>query len=131
MKLKATAVGMSSFTLTREGEFSIKTHGKNHCGVTDSLRMYYKLVVRCTGDSLDDRGFLFDQTKVDQWFQSVQSTALSCEQLTIFCGRAVYKLIRHENPKCNIKHFALTLSPQMTLSNRHSLAELTFSYGSE
>ena len=121
--IKQTAVGLSSFTLTREGEFTIQTFGTNHCGTKNPLKISYELVVKTSADSLDSRGFLFDQTKVDAWFQSLRGTELSCEQLTIFCGRAIYKLIRNENPLIKIEKFKLSLSPEP-----HK-AILTFEYG--
>ena len=121
--IKTTAVGLACFTLKRTGKFTIRTAGNNHCGTSDSLLVNYNLEVRCTADSLDMRGFLFDQTKVDVWFQGQRMTSLSCEQYTIFCGRELYKLIRKENQNCRIERFSLTLSPAP-----HA-AELTFSYG--
>lgn len=123
MKIKQTAIGLASFTLKRTGKFSVKTHGNNHCGTSDVLQISYNLEVRCTADSLDHRGFLFDQTKADQWFAAQKFTALSCEQYTVYCGREIYKLIRKENPNCRIEMFSLTLSPAP-----HA-AELTFCYG--
>lgn len=121
--VKTTAVGLATFTLKRTGTFSIKTSGNNHCGTSDSLAISYRLEIRCTADSLDGRGFLFDQTKTDAWFQGQRFTSLSCEQYTVFCGREIYKLIRKENPQCRIEMFSLTLSPAP-----HA-AELTFCYG--
>lgn len=124
MKIKATAVGLATFTLKREGEFIVKTAGDNHCGATDgNLKIYYTLEVRCTADSLDDRGFLFNQMSVKEWFTKQKFTSLSCEAYTVFCGRELYKLIRRENPKCHIARFTLTLSPAP-----HE-ASLTFCYG--
>lgn len=123
MEVKKTAVGLASFTLKRVGRFSVTTSGDNHCGTDNNLKIAYNLEVRCTADSLDARGFLFNQMDVDRWFQKQTSTALSCEQYTIFCGRAIYKLIRKDNPVCRIEVFRLTLSPAP-----HA-AELTFSYG--
>lgn len=123
MKIKSTAVGLATFTLKREGEFSITTSGLNHCGTISPLKIYYTLEVRCTADSLDDRGFLFNQVAIKEWFAKQKHTVLSCESYTIFCGRELYKLIRRENPKCHIARFTLTLSPEP-----HE-ASLTFCYG--
>lgn len=123
MKIKSTAVGLASFTLKRTGRFSVKTTGVHHCGTSDLLGITYRLEVRCTADSLDSRGFLFDQTKIDVFFSAQKVTGLSCEQYTVFCGRELYKLIRRENPNCKIELFSLTLSPAP------HMAELTFCYG--
>lgn len=123
MKIKQTAIGLATFTLLRMGKFTVKTSGNNHCGTNDVLSIQYKLEVRCTADSLDSRGFLFDQTKADLWFSQQKYTALSCEQYTVYCGREIYKMIRKENPNCKIEMFSLTLSPEP------HMAQLTFCYG--
>lgn len=123
MKIKATAIGLATFTLKRSGNFIIRTTGQHHCGTSERLAIQYRLEVRCTADSLDERGFLFDQTRVDQWFQTQTATDLSCEAYTIYCGRQLYKLIRAENAKCHIQRFTLTLTPHPYK------AELTFCYG--
>lgn len=121
--IKKSAVALSTFTLRRTGAFTQHTHGATHCGTSNVLAVRYVLSVTCTVDSLDSRGFLFDQMNVDSFFQHAKSTALSCENLTVFYGREIYKLIIRENPSCRIKRFALTLSPAP-----HA-AELTFEYG--
>src|SRR5579864_223379 len=117
---------VSSFTLNRRGTFQmILTFGNNHCGTVPNLKVNYSLSVTCTPDSLDSRGFLFDQVEVDRYFQSLRQTDLSCEQFCIACGRDLYKQIYRSNPACKIQRFALTLSPFP-----HQ-ADLTFEYGNE
>lgn len=121
--VKSTAVGLATFTLKRKGDFTISTSGVNHCGTSDKLKIAYNLEVRCSAESLDARGFLFDQTRVKLWFSTQKHTSLSCEQYTVFCGRELYKLIRKDNPGCHIQRFALTLSPEPHEAN------LMFCYG--
>lgn len=123
MTIKPTAIGLAKFTLLRTGTFYVQAIGTNHCGTKDHLKILYRLEVQCNADSLDSRGFLFNQMEVDKWFQDQRITKLSCEQYTIFCGREIYKLIRRENKLCHIQVFSLTLSPEP-----HA-AELTFTYG--
>lgn len=98
-------------TLERHGEFTIKTTGKNHCGTLPILRIQYKLVCECT-TKLDSRGFLFDQTEVDKFFQNKVSTSLSCEKLVADSLKKVLDLIEKENPHCEVRKASLTLSPQ-------------------
>jgi hypothetical protein len=121
--IKKSAVGLSAFTLRRSGVFTQRTNGATHCGTTPILTVRYTLSVTCTVTSLDTRGFLFDQTNIDAFFQRVPATLLSCEALTVHYGRALYKQIIRENTGCHIQRFSLTLSPAP-----HA-AELTFEYG--
>lgn len=114
--------GKTSFTLQRKGTFKVAVYGVNHCGTSNPLEMAYTLVTRCSADSLDSRGFLFDQTNVDRFFQSQTGTDLSCEEYAVHCGRELYRRIRRENAGCKITFFALTLSPAPFM------AQLTFTY---
>lgn len=123
MTVKRTAVGLARFTLHRVGVFTVQTFGKTHCGTVSPLSIRYDVRITCTSDSLDSRGFLFDQVKIDQWFQAQHETGLSCEQYTLWCGRELYKLVLGENADCHISHFVLNLSPWP-----HA-ADLTFEYG--
>jgi len=96
--------------MNREGQFRISATGPNHCGVDEDLTIKYHMICVCE-DSLDHRGFLFDQINVDQYFQGIQSSALSCEKLTMKCARKLMSLIKDENPDCVIRRMSLTLSP--------------------
>src|SRR5678810_918919 len=109
--VKQSAIGNSKFTLVRRGDFRVLTLGPNHCGTVPDLAVKYTLQVSCQPDSLDNRGFLFNQVMVKEFFQGLRQTALSCEQLTLWCGRQLFKKIIRENRGCKIKRFMLTLSP--------------------
>lgn len=100
-----------TLTMNREGQFAILATGPNHCGVDENLVIKYHMICECTS-KLDGRGFLFDQVNVDNYFQTLKSSTLSCEQLTIKCARKLLKLIKEENPICSIRKMRLTLSPQ-------------------
>ncbi len=102
---------MKSYKLNRTGEFTIRTHGPNHCGTTDVLTIRFRLTVRCTATSVDSRGFLFDQTRINDWFQAQRSTELSCERYAEHCARMLFKLIRAENPGLTPTMMDLALSP--------------------
>lgn len=99
-------------TMNRSGEFKIFTHGDSHCGtMTDQfLPIKYHLICVCE-DVLDARGFLFDQISVEEYFQSLKRTKMSCEKLTISCARRLASIIRRDNPKVKIRSIDLTLSP--------------------
>lgn len=97
-------------TMDRQGEFRIYAHGRNHCGVVSDLLIKYKMICECQA-KLDKRGFLFDQINVDKFFQSIKSSKLSCEQLTVQCVKKLVAAIKRENPICVINKIDLTLSP--------------------
>ena len=101
-----------SSQLKREGQFTVTTTGENHCGTKDVLTIRYRLVASCPDSALDYRGFLFDQTKVHDWFQDIRTTALSCEDLARFCARELYKLIVRENGAAAPTAMTLALSPE-------------------
>jgi hypothetical protein len=62
--------------------------------------------------TLDDRGFLFDQVNVDNYFKGIRESKLSCEKLVMSCAKTLLRMIRLENPRCKIRKMSLTLSPQ-------------------
>lgn len=99
-------------TMEREGEFKIFTLGDSHCGTLhhQMLPVRYSMTAVCTCE-LDERGFLFDQVGVDNYFQSLKRTRLSCERLTIACAHKLLQRIRKEDPGCKVLSFKLVLSP--------------------
>lgn len=101
----------SVYRIMRSGEFTIGTTGQFHCGTSDVLTLRYRVAVVCPSSSLDSRGFLFDQTRVDKWFQAERTTALSCENYAAHCGRGIYRLIRAENAGLAPTSIELSLSP--------------------
>jgi hypothetical protein len=105
------AVEGSTLTLQRRGMFSIETYGDSHCGVGELVDVSYEVKVKCVC-SLDHRGFLFDQLEVDKFFQSIQRTALSCEELAIKSGAGLVDMIKSENPGIDVFALDLVLSPK-------------------
>lgn len=99
-----------SLKMDREGEFQVRATGPSHCGVLENLTLKYHMVCLCD-TTLDDRGFLFDQIHVHEYFESIRQTTLSCEQLCIECGHELIRRIKSENPGCVIRKMTLTLSP--------------------
>jgi hypothetical protein len=103
---------IQTLTLNRQGEFSLKTTGNRHCGTFTNERLWIKYHLICECENiLDRRGFLFEQVNVDNFFQRLERTTLSCENLTIACCRKLKTLIRKDNPVCKIRSMKLTLSP--------------------
>lgn len=101
-----------TLTLDRQGEFSILTTGNKHCGTFTNQRLWVKYHMVCECENvLDKRGFLFEQVGVDQFFQKLQRTTLSCESLAISSCKKLVSLIRKDNPVCKIRSIKLTLSP--------------------
>lgn len=122
MPTQTTTPRTAAYRLHRIGEFTVKTTGLNHCGTTDVLTIRYTLTVRCPAVALDSRGFLFDQTRVQAWFNGQVTTDLSCEAYAAHCAREIYKQIRKENPGIAVSSLELALSPAPYM------AEITFSW---
>ena len=116
---------MTRFTLQRSGEFTINTFGQYHCGTSEVLGIKYHIKVVCGEDSLDQRGFLFDQVMVDQMFKSIKATSKSCEVFCKTCAQRVYKTIMQQNGGCKIHSLEVTLSPAPYA------ASLTFEYAAD
>lgn len=102
---------MEKLEIERQGEFGIQTYGKNHCGTGTEFKLRYKMVCTCS-PRLDTRGFLFEQTEVQTFFENVKRTNKSCEQLTEWCLGGLHQHIMQENPGCQIYTLKLTLSPE-------------------
>lgn len=101
----------SYFEMSRAGEFAIDTKGNFHCGTESHQPMKYSLVVKCSGGSLDSRGFLFDQVGVQKYFDAKKSVSISCERWAEESTAALFTAIRRENPGAEVESMALTLSP--------------------
>jgi hypothetical protein len=103
--------GPKTFTMNRRGEFRIETFGDSHCGTLKDLGVQYEAKIQCT-TKLDGRGFLFDQINIDNFFQTIKRTSLSCERLCEDCANKLAALIQKDNPQCEVLSLELTLSPQ-------------------
>lgn len=112
-------------TLRRKGKFKIETTGNNHCGLDEEQAIKYWVSVTCKAKpSLDDRGFLFEQRTIDEFFQSYNGDIFheSCEILAIDFCRQLREAIREENPKCKI------LFMEVRLAAKPYLASMTHSW---
>lgn len=98
-------------TMDRQGEFPLYAYGANHCGVENNITVKYRMLCVCD-TILDRRGFLFDQINVDNYFQAIKRSRLSCERLAVKCVEDLRRMIRVENPTCVVRRMELTLSPQ-------------------
>lgn len=106
---------MQSLTIERTGNFTVKTLGDVHCGTptpSGYLRINYDFICKMNPDSLDERGFLFDQIGIDKFLNTIKSTPLSCERLCMDISRKLYAKIKRENPKADLSQIKLTLSPE-------------------
>ena len=102
-----------TLTMRRSGEFKVlPVEGTPHCGVSHTLLdVRYTVVVVCSMESLDHRGFLFDQTNIDKYFQSLKTVSVSCEQFCIQAAEGLWSRITRENGTCQILSLSVTLSP--------------------
>ncbi len=103
-----------SLTLRRSGAFNCALKGDSHCGVkggaSETLQMKYTVHARCA-TVLDDRGFLFEQLGVDDFFSGITETELSCEQLAMDCAEKLAVMIIKENPRISIERLEVEISP--------------------
>lgn len=112
---------LATLTIRREGLFPQLVVGQYHCGAKQHLvqathglaiPVKYNLTVAC-GPVLDHRGFLFDQTMVQAWFERQGQTpsALSCEALTIATANRLMEKIARDASHCDLRGVTLQLSP--------------------
>jgi Xaa-Pro aminopeptidase len=101
-------------TLTRHGSFSVLTEGEHHCGVAEhgeKLVIGYNVQVCCYADeSLDRRGFLFEQRIVDDYFQKIKRVKSSCELLAMRVASDIEDIAMEENALLDIKWINVQLS---------------------
>jgi hypothetical protein len=132
---------MTSLTLTRRGSFRVFVDPTApHCGVADeegTVIIKYDVVVKCTADSLDKRGFLFDQKTLNDMLQkraggtSRRRIKESCEKFCVTLSKIIYKHIMDENDSCTIRTLQVTLSPVMKKAAYDEYAGLTFEWENE
>lgn len=107
-----TAKMSKTLTMNRKGDFNILTTGDSHCGTLTNQFLPVKYQMTCVCESIvDERGFLFEQVNIDNFFKKMKRTSLSCERLTMRCVKRLVMLIRKDNPICRIRSIELTLSP--------------------
>lgn len=99
------------FLVKREGQFTVKTFGENHCGLKPLLAVKYNVEITC-GPTLDERGFLIEQLSIDEFFQKNTETDLSCERFAVDCARRLWSALNKENPVIDVIEMKVTLSPE-------------------
>lgn len=102
------------FTMIRRGSFIHRAAGPHHCGTKRRFTINYKVEVRCDGESLDERGFLFDQLNVARLFLRMgeEYSELSCEEMARALTKALVSQCETENPQVLIHYASVTLSPE-------------------
>src|SRR5581483_3120863 len=98
--------------INRQGDFILHVHEGNHCGILGdpTFPARYTVDVTCKV-SLDERGFLFDQRTVKNFFDSLGPTKFSCERLVMDVTRKLLLKIHEENPECVVKHIKVEIEP--------------------
>jgi hypothetical protein len=121
-----TRKATETLILKRRGEFRIQQNGDSHCGVhnLNGILVRYEVVAECEY-VLDDRGFLFEQRNIDNFFQSLRSTRKSCEVLTKKTARALAKMIMEENPVCIIRKLTVNLMPAPYMADMTYIWEMS------
>lgn len=87
-----------AFRQVAEGYFVIDVHGLNHCGPNhDSPKRFkYEVEVVAPDSALSAQGFLLDNLEFDHYFNTLESTELSCEALARQCALHFTNLINYE-----------------------------------
>lgn len=108
----------AEFIMERQGKFRVRSNGPNHCGMNPGpggQAVRYILALTCTSGSLDERGFLFDQSDVDEWItrfmDSRGAREASCEKLGERLFLFIKDAISMENPRCVVVRGSIRLSP--------------------
>ncbi len=77
------------YILRRRGEFGILVRGDAHCSTKPSKAILkYSVIVECY--KTDNRGFVYSQEDLAQFFEWTDQTSLSCESLAADLAQAIY-----------------------------------------
>lgn len=122
-----------SINIVRRGDLSFTVHGPTHCGsnaftvpVTigghtkaHMLSAHWAINATATPDSLDARGFLFDQAALDGLVHrtALAESYVSCEKLAHALADAFCRGVARENGACTLTRVVVTLSPTPYLSD--------------
>ena len=96
----------------RMGEFQIETFGDFHCSTLPRPRVQYHVHIDATDESLDQRGFLFDQLDCPTYFDHIGRSDLSCELLARKAAQELSGMILKENPHATLLQITVLLSPE-------------------
>ena len=96
----------------RRGEFQIETFGEFHCSTLPEPHIKYHVHIDAADDSLDSRGFLFDQLDCPSYFNGIKRSSLSCEKLARKAVEDISRTVLQENPHLKIIQINVTLSPE-------------------
>lgn len=100
--------------LTRQGDFAFRTVGDKHCGMAsagDTQHCRYIVRVKCT-PLLDADGYLFEQLKVQEFFDKIKSVRSTCELLVKRIAGELLDMIVRENGRIEVKWVEVTLSAE-------------------
>jgi len=120
------------FTITRRGDLTFTVHGATHCGSQDFTRPVkvgdreghvlsarWTIEATASADSLDGRGFLFDQAALDHLVHRVatRDSFDSCELLAAALAGSFCRAVAKENGACVLGTVRVTISPSPYLSD--------------
>lgn len=104
--------------LSQVGSAVFTVHGNHHCGLkkfakNGRLRVKYEVRLVCV-PSLDDRGFLYDQSDLRALIMDTarKPTELSCEALAKGIPVALIRDIKSKEPTCKVVAVHVRLSPK-------------------
>jgi hypothetical protein len=93
-----------TLTLNRTGQFAFTVVGDKHCGMAQEGTVQqadYRVTTKCR-PILDDKGYLFEQLAVHQYFEKIKRVSSTCEKLVMRIADELVDVIMRENPSCEI-----------------------------
>lgn len=104
-------------TIRRRGEITFRVRGANHCGAQGSVQAgtinaRWTVTAECA-PTLDEHGFLFDQTALDGLVAVVTAADVyqSCEHVAKDVGKYFLHWLAKNVPTCGIRTLSVVLSP--------------------
>ncbi len=77
------------YTLSRRGEFFAVPKGCTHCGINSKQsRFGYEYQIVSKDNGLDEKGFVVDNLRMEQWFDELGEISESCELLACRAAKA-------------------------------------------
>jgi hypothetical protein len=119
------------FQIRRSGNFTcLLEPGAAHCGIRNHANNFdYDVKIAIDDDALNHRGFVMDNQEIDLYFQTIKSTAESCEQLSLQAAKHFWNQLTESIPGQNKKlRGAKVLKLEISIWGMNKVACLDYIY---